>query len=158
MGKLRHHAIAVLACAAVALSTVAAAGQVVEIEVSKTFGEIQLVNRGAAIQLSSEVKVEQMVDGKWQQTPVANLYLISSCTQSPAPACVLLAANASLRPVPWRGNYCSSQCMANCNLDGPVPPGTYRYVVTSCDRKRRFYSAAFEKKAQAAQDLSLPRK
>jgi len=156
MGRLRCHTLGATVCAGVVLAAAAASGPEMQIELTGKFGEFRLVNRGAALQLSSAVTVEQKVNGEWKDAPVTNFYLIPSCTQGPVPDCVSLAAKASLRPVPWRGNYCSSQCPANCNLDGPVPPGTYRYVVTSCDHKQRFVSAAFERKSQEAKAVAVP--
>jgi hypothetical protein len=158
MGYLQCKTIGALICVGVALATAAASAPGVEIELSGKFGEFRLVNRGAAIQLNSAVNVQQQVNGKWEDLPVTNLYLIPSCTRSPVPECVLLAAKSSLQPVPWSGNYCSSQCMANCNLDGPVSPGVYRYVVTSCDHERQIFSVAFEKKAGESKGSPAPRK
>jgi hypothetical protein len=149
MGYLRRHTIGAAVCVGVALATARASGPGVEIELSGKFGEFQLINRGPAIQLNSTVKVQQKISGAWQDAPVTNLYLTPWCRPEPMPDCISLARGASLQPIPWSGNYCSSQCMANCNLDGPVPPGIYRYVVASCDRKREFFSAAFEKKHSA---------
>jgi hypothetical protein len=149
MGHLRRHAIGVIVCAGVALAAARASGPGLVIELSDNVGEFRLVNHGAAIRLEASVKVQQKIGAAWQDAPVTNLYLTPACTSDPVPDCVSLAAGTSLQPVPWSGNYCSSQCMANCNLDGPVPPGIYRYVVTSCDRKQRFLSSPFEKKPAA---------
>jgi hypothetical protein len=148
MGYVRRHAIAII-CAGVAVAAARASAPGLVIELSDNVGEFRLVNRGAAIRLESSVKIQREVGGAWQDVPVTNLDLTPACTRNPVPDCVSLAAGANLQPVPWSGNYCSSQCMANCNLDGPVPPGVYHYVVTSCDRKQRFLSAPFEKKAAA---------
>jgi hypothetical protein len=148
MGQLRRHTIAAAACAAVILVASAASAQTVDIELPGKFGEFRVVNRGTAIRLNSAVKVQRKVGSGWEDAEVSNLYLIPACQANAVPGCVSLAAKASLQPVAWRGNYCSAQCMSNCNLDGPVPPGTYRYVVTSCDHKHQFVSAAFEKKAE----------
>jgi hypothetical protein len=137
--------------AGVLLAAAATSGGGVAIELPGKFGEFRLVNRGPAIELSRVVKVQQRVGGEWRDTPVTNLYLTPSCA-SHVPECVSLGAKASLQPVPWSGNYCSSQCPANCNLDGPVPPGIYRYVATSCDRKHRMVSGAFEKKPPEAKE------
>jgi hypothetical protein len=130
-----------------ALLAAAASGGGVDIELPGKFGEFRVVNRGAAIRLSAAVKVQQKTGGEWRDTPVTNLHLRDSCAK-PAPECVSLGAEGRLQPVPWSGNYCSAQCPANCNLDGPAPPGIYRYVVSSCDHKRRFVSAAFEKRLE----------
>jgi len=148
MGQLRCHTIGAAICAGMVLATAAASGPQVEIQLPGKFGEFRVVNRGAMIQLNSTVKVQHETGGDWQDSPVTDLYLTASCAHGAVPDCVSLSAKARLQPVPWSGNYCSSQCNLNCNLDGPAPPGIYRYVVTSCDHKHQFFSAAFPKKAQ----------
>ena len=143
MERLRRHEIAASLCLA---AIFAAPPAQVNIELPGAFGEFRLVNRGPAVRLNSVVKVQRKVDGAWQDAPVANLYLIQSCAPAAPPECVELAAGARLKPVPWTGNSCSSQCVQNCNLDGALPAGAYRFLVTTCDRKRRFVSPQFEKK------------
>jgi hypothetical protein len=149
MEQLRRYALIAAACAGAAFLMPAAqpAGDgAVEVQLLGNFGAFQVVNHGAAIQLGSLVKVEAKVHGEWKDSLVANLYLIPKCASGAAPKCLSLAAGQTLQPVPWRGNYCYSQCPEPCDLDGPVPPGSYRFVVSTCDRKRQFVSAPFEKK------------
>jgi hypothetical protein len=118
----------------------------VEVLLPGPFGAFQVVNHDVSIRLGTAVKVEQQVRGEWGDAAVTNLFLIHECTSAPVPKCVSLPARSTLQPVSWRGNYCYSQCPASCNLDGPVPPGVYRFVVSTCDRKRQFVSPAFERK------------
>lgn len=117
----------------------------IEVKLSGGFGAFQIVNHGPLLRLSSAVEVEQRTDGVWKSARVANLLLIPKCESGAAPECVSLSTGATLQPVPWRGNYCYSQCPVSCDLDGPLPAGTYRFVVTTCDGKQRFASPAFEK-------------
>jgi len=146
MDRLQRAAIGAAVCAGVILALAAATRPEIEIQLGGKFGEFRVINHGKSIQLNSAVKVQQKVGGEWQDTPVSNFYLIPSCGKGPVPDCVSLLSGATLQPVPWRGNYCFAQCIVPCNLDGPVPSGTYRYVLTSCDRKRKFVSASFERK------------
>lgn len=144
MEQLRRYAIIAAACSATMFAT--SAFSQIEIQLPGKFGEFRVINRGEAIQLNSNVKVQQKTTGGWQDAPVSNLRLGVTCEVGTATECTTLVAGASLQPPSWTGSYCSSQCLSNCNLDGPAPPGTYRYVISSCDGKRRFVSPAFEKK------------
>ncbi|MBZ5625008.1 MAG: hypothetical protein LAQ69_40845 [Acidobacteriia bacterium] len=147
MGQFRRYALTCAAWVGGWLAAGAVPAPDLTIELPGKFGEFRLINHGAPVQLDSTVQVQQRIDGKWQETHVANLYLMISCQAAQPPRCVSLASGANLQPVAWSGNYCSSQCPTNCNLDGPVPPGIYRFVVTSCGRRYKFFSAPFEKKA-----------
>jgi len=118
----------------------------IEVNLAEQFGSFRLVNSGPSISLNSAVEVERQENGDWQNARVSNLLLIRSCQEKASQKCIQLAARATLQPPPWRGNYCSSQCPVPCDLDGPLPPGTYRFVITSCDGKHRFHSASFQKK------------
>jgi hypothetical protein len=148
MEHLRRYALMAAACASAAclMPGSSPAGGAVEVQLPGTFGTFQLVNHGESTQLDSAVRVETKVDGEWKDSNVANLYLIAKCRSGAPAKCVTLAAGQTLQPMPWRGNYCSSQCPVPCDLDGPVPKGIYRFVVSACDRKRQFVSAALEKK------------
>jgi hypothetical protein len=157
MGQFRRCPIALVVVAVACLPTVAGPVPKVTIGLPGKFGEFRLTNRGEPVQFDSSVKVQQQIDGEWRDTHVANLYLISSCKAGQPPRCVSLASGAVFQPAAWSGNYCSAQCTANCNLDGPVPPGVYRYVATSCDGMHRFFSAPFEKKARDVTAAQVPR-
>jgi len=139
--------LAVCAVAGLLIASAQAAGKpALEVLLPGPFGALQVVNHGESIRLSTVVRVEQQVGADWKDTSVTNLFLIHECTTAPAPKCVSLSAGATLEPVSWRGNYCYAQCPVPCDLDGPVPPGVYRFVVSSCDHKHKFVSPMFEKK------------
>ncbi len=114
------------------------------VELGRNFGEFSVVNRGSTISLNSAVTVEQKVNGKWVRASVTNLYLRETCGAQPQP-CRRLEHNDRITAVQWTGKFCSSQCPVPCRLDGPAPPGTYRFVVTSCDGKDTFASPEFKK-------------
>jgi hypothetical protein len=149
MAQLRRNQMILAAFAGAILAAAAvqpAQDPAVEVKLSDGFGAFQVVNHGPPISLSSSVEVEQQVNGLWKNARVTNLYLISKCASVSVPKCVPLATGATLQPVPWRGSYCYSQCPVSCDLDGPLPPGTYRFVVATCDGKHHFASPPFEKK------------
>jgi len=116
------------------------------IELGAGFGEFSVRTLGDAVSLNTSVAIEQKTNGKWARVNVTNLYLRESCDASQPPQCRRLEANSKVTAVRWRGNFCWSQCPAHCRLDGPAPPGTYRFVVTSCNGKQMIASPEFEKK------------
>jgi len=149
MAQLQRYCLtfaAVLAAAGLTGGLQPAQTAAVEVNLSDQFGSFRVVNTGPGISLKSEVEVERQVDGKWQNARVSNLLLVRSCQEKAAQKCIQLAARATLQPPPWRGTYCYSQCPISCDLDGPLPAGTYRFAITSCDGKHRFLSASFQKK------------
>lgn len=152
MGRLRRYALTLSAVIAVTAATAATAQAQhlrqsidLRVEAGSEFGRFRIVNRGAGLRLNATVTVEQAQHGAWTPTAVGNLYLTTACAASPVPKCITLERRGSLQPVPWRGNYCDAQCPANCDLDGVVAPGKYRFAVTTCDGKHKFVSPAFEK-------------
>ncbi len=107
-----------------------------------TPGAFAVENRGAAIALSSQVAVQRLEDGKWQDR-ASDLVLSEKCESNQNPACRTLANGAKVIPVPWDGELCSGQCMLGCRANAFLGPGQFRFVVATCDRKRRFYGPAF---------------
>ena len=147
MVELRRYALtAIWAGSCLAAACQSAAEPPMEVRLTKGFGAFRLINHGPAVQLASAVEVERQVDGRWTSTGVSNLYLVPKCMIGVTSKCVTLPAGGPLEPVAWRGNYCYSQCPVPCDLDSPVPAGTYRFVVSTCDRKQHFASPPFEKK------------
>lgn len=149
MDRLRCNGIMASMCA-VLLATViipvrCAKASAVVIELGGGFGEFSVVNRGEAISLNSAVAVRQLVTGEWEDALVTNLYLREACRAVRPPRCRELGPDEEIKAVRWTGNFCSSQCPGPCRLDGPAPPGTYRFAVTSCDGKETFVSPEFRK-------------
>ena len=117
----------------------------VDIQLGSKFGEFKLNNNGPEVLLNSTIAVEQQQNGQWEKIPVSNLKLREVCKPEPVPKCFNLKKAGTIHPVPWTGNYCSSQCPTQCRLDGPVPAGTYRFVISSCDNQFTIHSPAFKK-------------
>ena len=116
----------------------------VVLEVGAGFGDLRIANHGPAMALRSAVVVEMQREEGWVALPVSNLFLRRSCQRADVPDCVELAPGASLDMVPWTGRLCLSQCMTHCRFDGAEEPGTYRFVVSSCEGTQTVVSSAFE--------------
>lgn len=148
MGQLRRHALSptlILFVGLNGLAVLAGTASQLAIETGSRFGEFRVVNAGNAIHLQAAVLVERQVGDQWQKAPVSNLELRETCLATPSPKCLEIGAKEILRPVPWTGNFCSAQCPSACRLDGPAPPGRYRFVVSSCRGDQVYASPPFEK-------------
>jgi len=148
MGQFRRQALVAAAFLASGFAILVARAQPsspVSVELGARFGEFVVVNHGSAVLLNSTVSVEQKAGGRWEKALVSNLALREACAPSPPPKCTKLERTASLRPVPWTGSFCSSQCPSTCRLDGPAPAGTYRFVVTTCSGEHSYASPPFQK-------------
>lgn len=116
----------------------------VEIRNGANPGSLELAVHGT-VDLDPELIVEQQLsDGSFQ--PLQNLdlgsmKLVTSCDQQ-IKACVRVDEQG-LRPVPWSGMSCSSQCNHSCDKNVRLY-GRYRFVVRSCDGKTRFEGPVFE--------------
>jgi hypothetical protein len=69
--------------------------------------------------------------------------LTDFCVWDPKPGCRTFEHGAKFRPVPWTGLVCGGQCGMTCRANAYLGPGQCRFVVTTCDRKRRFYGPTF---------------
>jgi hypothetical protein len=108
-----------------------------------TPGALAVENHGSEISLSREVLVERKLDGAWIKANVL-FELAEKCgAGEEPPACVDLSAKGSLTPVPWNGYTCSGQCPRSCRSNHYAPPGEFRFVVQTCDRKQRYRGEAF---------------
>lgn len=150
MGQLRRKTLGALfllpVLFAVSICSQAQCSPSITVNLGQRFGEFIVINHGAGTSLQSTVIIEERSGGKWIHIPVSNMELRKSCLPTSSyPECIELAADSTLRPVPWTGRYCYSQCPNACRLDGPAPPGTYRFVITSCDGKHTYASPPFKK-------------
>lgn len=90
--------------------------------------------------ISSTARIERRGDdGRW--IPIESLdngpgyRLVTTCDDTP-PACIELAAGATLRPVALSGMSCSAQCNASCRANAWLGPATLRLSIDTCDGKR----------------------
>jgi hypothetical protein len=117
----------------------------VEIRNLPAAGALEIVAQGAVVDLAPELNVErQRADGSFepiQNLDLSSMKLVASCAQSAA-ACVRIDERG-LRPVPWSGMSCSSQCNRTCDKNQPLA-GRFRFVVKSCDGKTRYEGPVFE--------------
>ncbi|WP_420140122.1 hypothetical protein [Sphingomonas sp.] len=84
----------------------------------------------------------QRPDGSFevvQNLDLGSLHLVKSCDQ-PIKRCVQI--NSRLHPVSWSGMSCTAQCQKICDKNTRLH-GRFRFVVFSCDRKKRYEGASF---------------
>ncbi len=103
-----------------------------------------------AVELSTYVEIQREVDGGFVPSGVTDVVLTTACDPDLAlrggrslARCTTLPGGTTLTPPPFTGMGCASQCNMVCHWNAPVTPGTFRFVVTSCDGKRRFEGPAF---------------
>jgi hypothetical protein len=109
-------------------------------------GSLELRVNGT-VELAAELIIErQRDDGSFkplQNLDLGSMRLVSSCGQR-LNTCVRVDERG-LRPVPWSGMSCSSQCNLSCDKNVQLH-GRFRFVVRSCDGKIRFEAPVFELK------------
>lgn len=120
------------------------ASAAVEIRNGLVPGSLELVARGV-IELDAELMVEQQLgNGSFESVKnldLGSMRLISSCEQRFS-TCIQLDERG-LKPLPWSGMSCSSQCNRTCDKNQRLE-GRFRFVIKSCDGKNRFEGPTFE--------------
>jgi hypothetical protein len=106
-------------------------------------GAFEIENSGPDTELAWAATVQRQQNGAWTDE-VTDITLVERCGQTPAGSCVRLPRGARLRPVPWNGLTCGSQCAASCRANVYLGPGRFRLVLSDCDAKRKFYGPAFD--------------
>ena len=107
-------------------------------------GAFEVLNSGPDLRLGAKVRVERLWRGVWTKL-VADVKLVAVCGQeNPAP-CIGLPSGATLRPPPWNGFSCGSQCPASCRANVLAGPGTYRFGVEICGAGEVVFGAPFQK-------------
>lgn len=102
---------------------------------------IRVENRGdASTELGRTVRVERQTDGGWDAVDV-ELSLRYSC-EDEAMECVTLAPGATYLPPPWLGTIGQAQC--ECERCAAAEPGTYRFVLQSCNGAHVVEGESFE--------------
>jgi hypothetical protein len=105
-------------------------------------GSFEVDNEGPAISLYSQVVVQRWNEDRWHDV-ASDLVLSESCKWNPEPECTTLAKGGKIHPMPWNGMSCSGQCFLGCRGNIFLGPGKFRFAITTCDRKTRFYGPGF---------------
>ena len=107
-------------------------------------GMFEIENTSSApVKLATAARIERE-DGTPLALDLGNGYrLVEQCPVAEPPACVEVPAGAKLRPVPWSGLSCSSQCNGNCDKNVWQGGATYRFVVKTCDGAATVASPVF---------------
>lgn len=116
----------------------------VEVRNGQIPGSVE-IEASRPIDLVPELIVEwQQPDGSFspiRELDVSSLKLVTVCGE-PIGRCVRVGERG-LKPVPWTGMTCSSQCNRTCDRNVRLS-GKFRFVVTTCDGKQRFAGPVFE--------------
>ena len=127
-----------------------------------TVGALAVDTGGSAVTLRDRVVVEQLwpdvkepaVGGAWHKTE-ARVELVAQCGGGDTD-CKTLRANNTLTLVPWNGFSCDGQCPHACRANIDLEPGIFRFVVESCDGKKRYEGAPFQLTGARRAGASLP--
>lgn len=122
-----------------------ASGLIVEVLNGPSPGSVE-IRANQAVDLAPELMVEwQRADGSFEleheHLDSGSMKLVTSCGQR-VDTCIRVDERG-LRPVPWTGMSCSSQCNGNCDRNFLLS-GRFRFVVTTCDGRLRFTGPVFE--------------
>lgn len=93
------------------------------------------------VRLESQLRVERMDDGEWEEVDGVHGLLLRADCQAPQAECVSLVPGAELYPPEWLGMLGDAQCV--CTGCGPAPAGTYRFVAHSCEGDRVYRGEPF---------------
>ena len=106
-------------------------------------GAVEIENKGSAISLWSQMRLQRFENGEWHEEKGPDLVIFATCEWNRPPGCQPVEHGAKVRPVPWNGLSCGGQCGASCRANVFLGPGQFRFVASSCDQKHRFYGPAF---------------
>ncbi|MCL2715378.1 MAG: hypothetical protein FWD68_12520 [Alphaproteobacteria bacterium] len=99
-------------------------------------GAFAVLAHGGDVSLSSNVDVQQLIDGRWRHVDNVKLLTCSKSNhervQRLEERCITLRDGETLVPPPWTGDQCEPQCILWCHIGDKLPPGTFRFVVTLC--------------------------
>jgi hypothetical protein len=106
-------------------------------------GAFEIENTGEEIDLAWPVGVQQQTAAGWEDRVVQDLRLIESCEPPPGTPCRRLSKGGKIRPIPWPGFSHTGQCEKSARANLYLGPGTFRFVVASCDGAHKFYGEPF---------------
>jgi len=89
------------------------------------------------------MRLQGFENGAGQDENGLDLVILETCEWNRQPGCQTLEHGAKLRPVAWNGLSCGGQCGGTCRGNAFLGPGQFRFVVTTCDKKRSFYGPVF---------------
>ncbi len=103
---------------------------------------IRIENRGeTATELAGAVGLQRQSGETFADVESVHLDLRYSC-EDEAAECVTLAPGATYLPPEWLGTVGDAQCI--CTRCAPAEPGTYRFVVRSCNGAHTVAGEPFE--------------
>ena len=107
-------------------------------------GSFRIVNEGiATVSLNRDVIIETRTHELWQAV-AADLKLTASCTAAMPHDCLRLEPGQTFEPVAWSGLGCGAQCAPACRADIYYGPGEFRFVISDCAKKQRWYGPVFK--------------
>lgn len=106
-------------------------------------GAATVTNNGGHLKLRRGLIVEEKTNRTWRATN-ASCTVSNNCGEAYMSACRDMTPHATVTLVPWNGFSCSGQCEESCDKNEYLGPGTFRFVVVTCDGKQRFEGPAFE--------------
>jgi hypothetical protein len=111
----------------------------------KAPGAFEVINTADAdVDLAWEVGVEQRVGEQWRSIVVEQFELIEQCGEIKQSPCRKLLAKGVIRPVPWTGYSCSSQCNTACRANVYYGPGQFRFIIRSCSGQEQINGSSFK--------------
>jgi len=107
-------------------------------------GAFEIANLGPMVELAWAVAVEQAVGEEWRPIVVEQFELVEQCGEIKSSPCRRLGERAVIRPVPWTGYSCTSQCNTACRANVYYGPGRFRFVIRDCTGQWRVEGPPFE--------------
>jgi len=93
------------------------------------------------VEIESELVIERMGDGGWEEIFTSGLLVRPSC-DAKVDKCVTLPPHASTKPPPWLGMEGDAQCA--CKDCATPRAGRYRFVARKCDGSASFEGEPFD--------------
>jgi hypothetical protein len=98
-------------------------------------------NRGGRVRsLRRSLTIEQQFEGAWQDAGLNGLSLQPGERGQASQACISVPPGGTIPIGPWDGRTCHGECRQSYYMG----PGTFRYVVASCDGTERIAGPPFE--------------
>jgi hypothetical protein len=104
-------------------------------------GNVAIVNdTDAAVSIQWDLLIERDSSGTWKQAHA--MTMMQKCVEAPPTGkCVVVAAHATYKPLPWTGWFGCTQS-GICRANSPAVAGRYRAVALECGSGARFEGPA----------------